>query len=141
MLTMGSAQSVIKINFEDVKEIMSHTDVTIINTLSFDLQSCLIRGSLTASEETRRLEALLNKNRSARVVVYGKNACDDTIVKKYNQLVSLGFNNVAVYPGGMLEWLLLQEVYGSDEIPTTTKEIDILKYKGDRASSRLLLTY
>ena len=30
----------------------------------------------------------------------------------------------------MFEWLLLQDIYGDDEFPTTTKELDILKYKG-----------
>ena len=35
-----------------------------------------------------------------------------------------------IYIGGLFEWLLLQDIYGDDEFPTTTKIIDILKYKG-----------
>ena len=31
--------------------------------------------------------------------------------------------------GGLFEWLLLQDMYGSDEFPTTNKELDVLKYK------------
>ena len=37
--------------------------------------------------------------------------------------------NVYVYPGGLFEWLLLQDIYGEDNFPTTLKELDILKYK------------
>jgi hypothetical protein len=35
-----------------------------------------------------------------------------------------------VYIGGLFEWLLLQDIYGDEEFPTTAKIIDILKYKG-----------
>jgi hypothetical protein len=43
--------------------------------------------------------------------------------------MGLGFKNVRVYPGGMFEWLLLQDIYGAASFPTTSKETDILKYK------------
>ena len=29
----------------------------------------------------------------------------------------------------MFEWLLLQDIYGNDNFPTTSKDLDILKYK------------
>ena len=29
----------------------------------------------------------------------------------------------------MFEWLLLQDIYGYDNFPTTIKELDILKYR------------
>ena len=48
------------------------------------------------------------------VVIYGMNAADDSIVRKYNQLTGLGLINVVVYPGGLFEWLLLQDIYGND---------------------------
>ena len=35
------------------------------------------------------------------------------ILKKYRQLVDLGFSNVYIYTGGLFEWLLLQDIYGS----------------------------
>jgi hypothetical protein len=44
---------------------------------------------------------------------------------------------VKVYFGGMFEWLLLQDVYGSDSFPTTSKEIDILKFKPLRNKNAL----
>ena len=64
------------------------------------------------------------------------NCNDESIYKKYNQLQDLGFENIGVYVGGMFEWLLLQDVYGEDLFPTTSKELDILKFN---RSTRLLL--
>jgi hypothetical protein len=37
-----------------------------------------------------------------------------------------------MYLGGMFEWMLLQDIYGRDEFPTTSKVLDILKYKPKR---------
>jgi len=58
------------------------------------------------------------------------NSSDDTCINKYDQLVKLGFYNVYVYAGGLFEWLLLQDIYGSDLFPTTNDKVDFLKYKG-----------
>jgi hypothetical protein len=69
------------------------------------------------------------KGKDREIIVYGKNTNDDTVHKKYQQLIGLGFKNVRVYPGGMFEWLLLQDIYGASSFPTTSKELDILKYK------------
>ena len=71
----------------------------------------------------------MNENKQIRIIIYGKNVNDISIYKKYTQLVELGFENVYVYPGGMFEWLLLQDIYGDDLFKTTAKELDILKYK------------
>ena len=68
------------------------------------------------------------------------NASDETIVRKYNQLTSLGLINVVIYPGGLFEWLLLQDIFGNEDFPTTKKELDILKYKGNKLGNRLMLT-
>ena len=56
--------------------------------------------------------------------------------------MELGFHNVFIYPGGIFEWLLLQDVYGDedDAFPTTVKELDILRYKGCSELNKLLLT-
>ena len=63
------------------------------------------------------------------IIIYGKNNNDETVIKKYNQLIKLGFINVYIYLGGLFEWLLLQDIYGKDEFPTTSEELDILKYR------------
>ena len=51
------------------------------------------------------------------------------LVKKYKQLISLGFSRVFIYSGGLFEWVLLQELYGENEFPTTGKVKDFLKYR------------
>ena len=71
----------------------------------------------------------LVENKSVIIIIYGLNYCDETIYNKYIQLLKLGFDNVHIYPGGIFEWLLLQDIYGDDMFKTTSKELDILKYK------------
>ena len=69
------------------------------------------------------------KIKRSLIIIYGKNSNDITVITKYNQLIGLGFNNVAIYLGGIFEWLLLQDIYGYDNFSTTSKQIDILKYR------------
>ena len=138
---MGASQSVRKINFEDMQNFIVDPNIIIINTLPSTVQDCLIINTVKASDETIVLNDLLKKNNNRPVVVYGMNACDDVIVTKYNQLIKLGFTNVYVYPGGLFEWLLMQDVYGTESFPTTKKELDILRFKGDVLSKRLMITH
>ena len=58
---------------------------------------------------------------------------DASTTKKYEQLISLGLKNVYVYGGGLFEWLLLQDIYGDESFPTTSKDLDILKYRPIRS--------
>ena len=67
------------------------------------------------------------------------NTNDENIYKKYKQLVSLGVANIYIYPGGLFEWLCLQDIYGEELFPTTKKELDILKYKSITQFSKLYL--
>ena len=103
----------------------------LINTLLSDEQHCLIRGTLSASLEEKTINDLLDKNEvhQQRIVVYGKNCIDESAERKAKQLMSLGFSEVFLYVGGMFEWMLLQDIYGESEFPTTGKVLDILKYK------------
>jgi hypothetical protein len=41
----------------------------------------------------------------------------------------------------MFEWMILQDVYGMDEFPTTSKVLDILKFKPIRAFDFGFLEY
>ena len=79
---------------------------------------------------------LLKTNKNVNIIIYGMNCNDESIYKKYSQLMNLGFVNIGVYVGGMFEWLLLQDVYGEELFPTTSKELDILKFN---RSNRYLL--
>lgn len=140
MLTMGNTNSVKKINFEDMQDMITDKNTVIVNTLDISKQNCLIKKTIPAGEEVEIINKLIKTNYANRVVIYGMNAADDSIVRKYNQLTGLGLINIVVYPGGLFEWLLLQDIYGTDSFPTTKKELDILKYKGKKLGNRLMLT-
>jgi len=153
---MGSSASVSKMNYEDIQCVCrmadpvnqymhSNDDATmiplLINTLPPGMQVCLIPGPLPIDEEEARVNAMLSKpqGKNREIIVYGKNANDETVVKKYQQLMGLGFKNVRVYPGGMFEWLMLQDIYGAVSFPTTSKQTDILKYKPPSLRQKLLM--
>tara|TARA_Y100000992_G_C21246091_1_gene483364 strand:+ start:622 stop:1017 length:396 start_codon:yes stop_codon:yes gene_type:complete len=125
---MGNHNSNVKIGFEDMQNLLNTS--LIINTLSNDHQSCLIKNTLSSSHEENKINSLIyNNNFNIKIIIYGINCCDITIYEKYEQLCKLGFKNVFIYMGGLFEWLLLQDIYGNDNFPTTSKQLDILKYK------------
>ncbi len=137
---MGQAPSVRKVNFEDVQyAIKQKQNYLIINTLDSGEQQCLISKTIGISQEERIINQYLNKKIDANIIVYDKNANAPNLMKKYEQLLGLGFINVYIYPGGLFEWLLLQDVYGKDDFPTTMHELDILKYKGKSMFTSYLL--
>jgi len=137
---MGNAQSIRKINFEDIQTVIKNTELyLLINTLSENEQECLIKNTIHIHQEEPTINKYLKNGKSIRIIIYGKNSNDETIYKKYQQLLSLGFYNVFVYTGGIFEWLLLQDVYGADEFPTTKPQLDILKYKSNSTLNILLL--
>ena len=138
---MGNKQSrVKKANFEDIQQIIkTNNNSQLINTLNTNEQNCLIKGTVSPSEEVSIINKALS-NPTLYIVIYGNNNTDESIYRKYEKLLSLGFNNLFVYPGGIFEWLCLQDIYGEKEFPTTTKELDILKYKPLPVINTLLLT-
>jgi hypothetical protein len=135
---MGNNPTTLRnINFEDLQFAMGQQNneyqkTLLINTLDPYMQACLIGGTLNIDSEVDTLNMHLKNNKEVRVIVYGMNATDITCMKKYEQLMKLGFYNVFIYAGGMFEWLLLQDVYGPELFPTTTAKVDLLKYKGRR---------
>ena len=104
----------------------------IINTLDISMQQCLILNTTKIENEEALINSIIKKSKNKNIIIYGRNCNDENVYKKYQQLVSLGFTNVYVYVGGMFEWLLLQDIYGNDLFPTTSNELDILKYKSHR---------
>ena len=131
---MGNSQSINKINFETVQTIINNNTTCgkfiIINTLENNNQECLIKNTLSPEEEINELNNYLKNDKTINILIYGENCCDIKVIDKFNQLYKLGFANLYIYIGGLFEWLLLQDIYGDDEFPTTSKIIDILKYKG-----------
>lgn len=132
--------SVKKIGFEDIKYLLARGNkFIIINTLHEDEQGCLIKGTTFPKDEVVIINKALS-NPNLTIIIYGKNYNDDSIYEKYHKLLNLGFINIHVYPGGIFEWLLLQDIYGEKEFPTTSTELDILKFKPKPVINNLLLT-
>jgi hypothetical protein len=125
---MGQQQSK-QYNFEDVQQMIKNKNTIIINVLPTSQQTCLIKNTLSINSEVKIMNELLKTNKSVTIIVYGKNTSDINVKKKQGQLISLGFYNVFIYMGGLFEWLLLQDIYGKDEFPTTSEELDLLKFK------------
>ncbi len=141
---MGNSQSSsIKINYEDIQFIIKNPENhLLINTLSGSEQNCLIINTININnEESIVNKCIKNGSKDIKIVIYGKNSNDEKIYSKYNQLTSLGFYNVYIYTGGLFEWLMLQDIYGDKEFPTTKKELDILKYKPNKVLNIPLLNY
>jgi hypothetical protein len=129
MGNINSINSIKKYNFEDMRSTILNKDNLIINTLEEDNQECLIQGTIDIKREASILNDYLSKTKDKLIVIYGMNNNDEKIFTQYKKLTDLGFTNVHIYIGGLFEWLLLQEVYGIEHFPTTTTELDILKYK------------
>ena len=128
---MGNKTSQVKISFEDMQQrIGAHNDIyVIINTLPHNMQNCLLPNTVESHNEEQVINNLLKHNADKEIIIYGLNNNDESVIRKYKQLVSLGFQNIFIYLGGLFEWLLLQDIYGNDNFPTTSRELDIMKYK------------
>ena len=140
---MGNSQSMQKINYEDVQYVIKNAEAHIlINTLNENEQDCLLPNTIGIHKEVELINNLIKQgNKKVRIIVYGRNSNDEKIYTKYNQLTSLGFYNVYIYTGGLFEWLMLQDIYSEKEFPTTKKELDILKFKPNKALNIQLLEY
>jgi hypothetical protein len=140
---MGNSQSIQKINFEDMQNVIKNPEIyLIINTLPESEQNCLIPNTIAPVQEETMINSFLQKRiKAIRIVIYGRNSNDDKIYEKYNQLIKLGFHNIFLYTGGLFEWLMLQDIYGFNEFPTTSKQLDFLKYKPKQILNVGLLKY
>lgn len=143
----NSPSSIQKINFEDIQFAIHQTDFQedsfiLINTMNTMEQECLIPNTIPYEKE----ESLINEyikmgKKNKKIIIYGKNTNDEKITTKYYQLLNLGFYNIYIYSGGLFEWLLLQDIYGFNEFPTTKKEMDLLKFKPSKCLNIPLLKY
>jgi hypothetical protein len=123
-------QSINKIGFEFVKSAIQHpSDYYIINTLPLHFQDCLIATTVSYLAEEKLINDLLSSYNSGKktIVIYGLNSQDVSAEMKYKQLISLGLENVCLYSGGFFEWTLLQDIYGKDQFPTTSRVVDLLR--------------
>jgi rhodanese-related sulfurtransferase len=140
---MGNSQSTQKINYEDIQYVINNSQShLLINTLNENEQDCLIVNTTNIKNEEVLVNRLIQSgSKNLKIIVYGRNCNDEKIYVKYNQLKSLGFYNVYIYTGGLFEWLMLQDIYGEKEFPTTKKELDFLKYKPHKTLNIQLLEY
>jgi hypothetical protein len=140
---MGNSQSTQKINYEDIQYVIKNIDsYLLINTLNENEQTCLLPNTININKEVEIINnCIRTSNKNIKIIIYGRNCNDENIYIKYKQLNSLGFYNVYIYTGGLFEWLMLQDIYGDNEFPTTNKEIDILKYKPNKVLNIKLLEY
>jgi rhodanese-related sulfurtransferase len=140
---MGNSQSIRKVNYEDIQYVIKNAEIHItINTLTQEEQDCLLPNTLNINKEEEFINQLIRSgNKQVKIIIYGRNCNDEKVYTKYQQLTSLGFYNVYVYPGGLFEWLMLQDIYGNSDFPTTKKELDILRYKPNKILNIQLLEY
>jgi len=122
------------IGFEDIKYSIHKGNYYIINTLQSDQQKTLIKNTINSENEEELINQVLNdyKIPDKPFIIYGKNSCDDSVNTKYDQLIKLGFKDVYIYRGGLFEWLLLNEIFGNEEIPLNHENMninEILKYR------------
>lgn len=130
----------IYIGFEDVKyAITDRVNYTIINTLSNMNQECLITGTILSIAEESVINNMIESEKHASIILYGKNSADESVITKRKQLQSLGFREIYIYGGGLFEWLLLQDIYGPAEFPTTSKCKDILQFRPEPVLPRFSL--
>ena len=119
------------IGFDDILHcIRNPAKYSLIHTMP-DTEKILIRGTLSVAEEEVFMNEYLSKyaENQKTIVLYGRNCCDESPRKKRAQLLSLGISDVYIYSGGMFEWVLLQDIYGGTEFPTTAVVIDIIYYR------------
>ena len=133
-----------EIGFEDILTAIKEQERYImLNTLSHNEQTVLIKSTIPSKDEETLINQIIDNQQmnNKTIIVYGKNACDKESENKYKKLKNCGFSNLAIYRGGLFEWLLLQEVYGFSNFPTSSKEIDILKYRPQKTFLKHLITY
>ena len=129
----NSSTIIPKINYENIQDIINNKNkdnIIIINTLNNNLQNILLPFTLESNAEENIVNDLINKGLyNKKIIIYGSNCNDNSVIKKYIQLKKYGFHNIYIYSGGLFEWLLLQDIYGKKLFPTTNFTLDILKYK------------
>tara|TARA_X000000368_G_scaffold250815_1_gene198164 strand:- start:114 stop:533 length:420 start_codon:yes stop_codon:yes gene_type:complete len=137
---MGNTFSKVnRMNFEDIQEaIKNKNDYILINTLPASEQNILIMNTVKADDEIRVVETAIKAKKF--IIIYGRNNSDQSIFDKYTQILRLGHTKLYLYMGGIFEWLLLQDIYGDDQFKTTSRELDILKYKPISTFKTLYLT-
>lgn len=122
-----------KVGFDDVFFAITNNNnnILVINTLSNMEQNYLIKNTVSFDVEEKVINESLQMYQQKTILIYGKNCLDLTMESKYNQLIQLGYlqSNLFIYYGGIFEWSLLQDTYGENNFPTTSRIIQYLQFK------------
>ena len=124
------------VGFEDVKHAirLGPAKFILINTFEQDF---MIQGTVSSEREEIVINAQLTDytKPDVPIIIYGRNSCDDSVDLKEKQMRALGLDDIYVYRGGMFEWLLMGDVFGTDMFPVSKRDlgtvkgtVDILKY-------------
>jgi hypothetical protein len=124
VVEMGNA-CVPKANFEQVQEAIRQKAV-LISVLGEKEQGVLLSGTQPLDLEVAAVQAAISSG--ATIFVYGTNDHDPRAAAKCEQLEKLGAKP-RLYVGGLFEWLLLQDIYGAENFPTTAKTNQLLDYR------------
>lgn len=119
------------VNFDNVNQIIA-SGHTIIHIMPPDQEMCLIKNTLSANKEIEVINQFIEQKQfNKTILIYGKNMGDyNIILQRHNQIRNLGFTRVYIYLGGLFEWLLLQELYGTVNFPTSVPfKGNLLDYK------------
>ena len=85
-----------RVSFEDV-EYAQKGHALLISVLAENEQSVLIEGTVPLEDEVEEVEHAIASKRA--IIIYGKNANDEKVYVKYDQLVKLG-GRPYIYSGG-----------------------------------------
>ena len=94
------------IGFDDLLHCIKTPDKYVIIHTMPSTEPFLIYGTLTATEEELFMNDYLSKYSETQktIILYGRNSCDESPIKKRAQLFSFGISDVYIYPGGLFEW-------------------------------------
>jgi len=109
---MGQTSSYPLCSFQELQG--KRGEFILLNTLPLNKQKYLIKGTIPGQDESKLVNEYLYKNKNIPIILYGLDCRDTSVVQKFAQLKTLGFNQVSIYRGGLFEWALLQEVYGTN---------------------------
>lgn len=141
-LFIGTASTIQKIGYRDIQYAHEKPNqYIIINTLPESEQDYLIKNTIACNHEENVINKYLKEHIEINIIIYGKNATDETAITKGQQLSALGFTNIYIYIGGLFEWALLQEIYDFENFPTTTKLSDPLRFQPANKFNIQLISY
>lgn len=106
-----------KIGADDLLSLLEEKNTILLNTLPSNEQDYLISNTILIEIEEFIINNLLRDKKKTRIIIYGKNHTDPTVIIKYKQLIKLGYDGrlLYMYLGGLFEWSCLQKINDREE--------------------------